>query len=93
MATHTTGTHTHTCTHSYTHPIGPSPVESLQLLHRLSLFPVVFALPPSVQQTLPANYAQACVRCVATTHALVQAQDMQVRPVQISGASLVLNVG
>eukprot|EP00983_Pelagomonas_calceolata_P122204 1160884-Pelagomonas_calceolata.AAC.22 len=58
---------------------GPSPVESMQLLQRLSLFPVVFALPPATQKALPADYALACVRCMATTHALVQAAGIQVR--------------
>lgn len=50
----------------------------MQLLQRLSLFPVVFALPPEVQRTLPAQYAQACVQCMATTHQIVQALGMQV---------------
>jgi hypothetical protein len=51
----------------------------MQLLQRLSLFPIVFALPPATQQALPADYAQACVQCMAAAHALVQVQGQQVR--------------
>lgn len=44
----------------------------MQLLQRLSLFPVVFAAPQELQSKLPADYALACVQCMATTQALAQ---------------------
>lgn len=44
----------------------------MQLLQRLSLFPVVFAAPQELQSKLPTDYALACVQCMATTQALAQ---------------------
>ena len=49
----------------------------MQLLQRLSLFPVVFAAPQELQSKLPADYALACVQCMAMTQALAQAARSQ----------------
>jgi hypothetical protein len=58
---------------------GPAPVESARLLDRLSLFPVVFALPLEVQRQLGEAHGEACVTVMAAADALLKAQSFEVR--------------
>ena len=57
---------------------GPAPVEAVRLLDRLSLFPVIFALPPDVQQRLGAAYGAVCATVMAAAEAQAKAQSFEV---------------
>ena len=61
-------------------------MDSVRLLDRLSLFPVVFALPSDVQQQLGGGYGEACVTVMAAADALLKAQSFEVRGCRSSKA-------
>ncbi len=57
---------------------GPAPVAAMQLLQRLLLFPLVFALPQPLASAVGAEYGARCVACMAAADAVLKAQGMQV---------------
>ncbi|PNW70586.1 hypothetical protein CHLRE_17g726000v5 [Chlamydomonas reinhardtii] len=56
---------------------GPAPVEAVRLLHRLGLFPTVFALPPPLDARLGTGYGGPCVTTMAAADANARALGLE----------------
>ncbi|KAG2501325.1 hypothetical protein HYH03_001118 [Edaphochlamys debaryana] len=56
---------------------GPAPVDAVRLLHRLGLFPTVFALPPPLPERLGEAYGAPCVACMAAADGLARSLGLQ----------------
>ena len=59
-------------------PPAANPVAAFKLLHRLSLFPVVFAVPPPLQAKLGPHYADHCLATSLTAADLLNSSRIQV---------------
>lgn len=52
---------------------------SVEVLLQLSLFPVVFSLPPAAQNLVEPSYGKACVGCMAAADGIRVSQNVEVR--------------